>query len=353
MTKIEQSIQVNVPVHVVYQQLTRFSDFPRFIEGVQEIRQLDNTHLHWRLKLNDQDEEWDSEITDDIPDRLIAWRHVSGKPLSGKVELESQAPDKTRVALTIEYEANSAALLGQSHHQSLAVRIEQNFARFKKFVEAHNSAPSSYDTESSENQAGIPLREAGTSQAMSGWANKPSEAENRQHGLRHESLAKDEHEPSWFPRFLGGWEDPLIAMRRISNEVDNLFERFVGKPFNLPVLTHFGSRNWTPPVEITRNPNQIIVCAELPGIKREDVQVKIQEDELTIEGDRHAQLNNATQEYRRTERAYGHFYRRIPLPKGINTDAATAAMHDGVLEITLPVNPPNQHVKHLNIRSTG
>lgn len=75
---IEESIEVNVPVSTVYNQWTQFEDFPKFMKGVLEVRQLDDTHLHWRAEVAGKEEEWDAEITEQIPDKRIAWRSTSG-----------------------------------------------------------------------------------------------------------------------------------------------------------------------------------------------------------------------------------------------------------------------------------
>ena len=109
MARIEKSIEVNVPVHTAYNQLTQFKEFPRFMEGVQEIKQLDDTHLHWHTKSDGHDKEWDSEITQQVPDQCIAWRNVSGPKNTGKIVLQPIAQDKTRVTMNMEVEPERGA----------------------------------------------------------------------------------------------------------------------------------------------------------------------------------------------------------------------------------------------------
>ncbi|MEO7558744.1 MAG: SRPBCC family protein, partial [Nitrosospira sp.] len=82
-TTIEESIEVNVPVSTVYNQWTQFEDFPKFMKGVLEVRQLDDTHLHWCAEVAGKEEEWDAEITEQIPDKRIAWRSTSGAQNAG------------------------------------------------------------------------------------------------------------------------------------------------------------------------------------------------------------------------------------------------------------------------------
>ena len=78
MNQIQQSIHVNAPLSTVYNQWTQCEEFPRFMEGVREVRQIDNAHLHWRAMRHGCEVEWNSEIIDQVPDELIAWRDVDG-----------------------------------------------------------------------------------------------------------------------------------------------------------------------------------------------------------------------------------------------------------------------------------
>ena len=79
MSTIEKSIEVNVPVRTAYNQWTQFEEFPRFMEGVKEVTQLDDTHLHWKAAIAGQDKEWDAEITEQTPDQRIAWTSRGGR----------------------------------------------------------------------------------------------------------------------------------------------------------------------------------------------------------------------------------------------------------------------------------
>src|SRR5579871_543472 len=85
MSTIEESVEVNVPVRTAYNQWTQFTEFPRFMKDVREVRQLDPTHLHWRAVVAGKEEEWDSEITEQIPDTRIAWHSTSGAKNAGVV----------------------------------------------------------------------------------------------------------------------------------------------------------------------------------------------------------------------------------------------------------------------------
>ncbi|NUN23482.1 MAG: SRPBCC family protein, partial [Candidatus Jettenia caeni] len=85
MEKIEKSIEVNVPVHLVYSQWVEFEAFPRFMEGVKEVQKLDDNRLRWRAEIRGKEVEWDAQITRQTPDEVIAWVSISGIQNCGTV----------------------------------------------------------------------------------------------------------------------------------------------------------------------------------------------------------------------------------------------------------------------------
>jgi uncharacterized membrane protein len=91
MKQVERVIEVNAPLRAVYNQWTQFEEFPRFMSGVKQVRQLDDTHVHWRAEVWGKDKEWDAEITEQRPDECVAWRSTSGKPNAGVVRFEPLA----------------------------------------------------------------------------------------------------------------------------------------------------------------------------------------------------------------------------------------------------------------------
>ena len=93
MERIEKTIEVDCPVHTVYNQWTQFEDFPKFMAGVKEVRQLDDTHLHWRAEVWGKDKEWDSEITEQEPDERISWRSVGDAILALNTQVEASVED--------------------------------------------------------------------------------------------------------------------------------------------------------------------------------------------------------------------------------------------------------------------
>ena len=119
------------------------------------------------------------------------------------------------------------------------------------------------------------------------------------------------------------------------------FGRFFGvRPFAL--MREFtdemeGLNAWTPAVDITRCNGDLVVTAELPGLKKEEVKVALTEDALVIEGERKREHKIDHEGYHKVERSYGKFYRSIPLPKEAKTDLAKAELTEGILKVTVPV----------------
>jgi uncharacterized membrane protein len=131
----EKSIEVDVPVRTAYNQWTQFEGFPRFMEGVEDVTQLDDKHLHWRAKLGGKLVEWDAEITDQTPDQRIAWRSTSGTPNGGAVLFEPISGDRTRVTVRIDYDPEGIAENVASAVGVPGTFIKADLKRFKEFIE--------------------------------------------------------------------------------------------------------------------------------------------------------------------------------------------------------------------------
>ncbi|MEO8163926.1 MAG: SRPBCC family protein [Betaproteobacteria bacterium] len=136
MERIEKTFEVTAPVRAAYNQWTQFEYFPHFMHGVEEVVQLDDTHLHWRVSVAGKHKEWDAEIIDQIPDRMIAWRSIAGVPNAGQVSFEPLPRERTRIMLAMEYEPQSAVEKAGSAIGVLARKIERTVQEFKQFLEA-------------------------------------------------------------------------------------------------------------------------------------------------------------------------------------------------------------------------
>jgi uncharacterized membrane protein len=136
MEKIEESIEIDAPIQTVYNQWTQFEEFPRFMEGVREVRQLDDKRLHWRAEIGGKEKEWDAEIFRQVPDQLIAWRSTSGVPNEGEVRFEKASNGKTSVTLTMRWEPESATEKAGDLVGMVSARVRGDLNRFKEFIES-------------------------------------------------------------------------------------------------------------------------------------------------------------------------------------------------------------------------
>lgn len=136
MAKIEQSVEVHVPVRMAYDQLMQFAAYPRFMESVREVTRKDDAHFHWRAEKGGKEIEWDAEITEQVPDKVIAWRNVSGPKNIGRVAFQSSAADTTRVTLSLDTEEAMTGEIGKAAKQ----RLERDLQSLKGFIEAQSAA---------------------------------------------------------------------------------------------------------------------------------------------------------------------------------------------------------------------
>jgi uncharacterized membrane protein len=140
MDRVEKTVDVNAPLHAVYNQWTQFEDFPQFMPGVKAVRQIDDTHLHWSAQVWGKDQEWDAEITEQEPDTRISWKSVSGKGNAGTVRFEAIDGNQTRVRLTMAYEPEGALENVGDSLGLLDAQVHRAVNGFKEFIEARGRA---------------------------------------------------------------------------------------------------------------------------------------------------------------------------------------------------------------------
>ena len=139
MDHVEKCIEVEAPLSMVYNQWTQFEEFPRFMEGVEEVKQLDDKRLRWRAEIAGKVVEWDAEIFEQIPDRRVAWRSTTGALNTGMVNFESLGPNRTKVWLKINYKTEGAMEKIGSALGVISQRVEGDLERFKEFIEDRGS----------------------------------------------------------------------------------------------------------------------------------------------------------------------------------------------------------------------
>ncbi|MGH8069766.1 MAG: SRPBCC family protein [Candidatus Entotheonellia bacterium] len=136
METIEKSVEIHVPLHTAYNQWTQFEEFPRFMEGVESVKQLDDTRLHWVANVGGERKEWDARITEQIPDQHIAWRSEGGEFTRGMVSFQPLGSGETRVTVQLNYEPKAVTEKIGDMLGVVSRRVEGDLERFKDFIES-------------------------------------------------------------------------------------------------------------------------------------------------------------------------------------------------------------------------
>jgi uncharacterized membrane protein len=139
MANVERSIDVDVPVQVAYNQWTQFEEFPQFMDSVEQVRQVDDTHLHWTASVAGRRKEWDAEITEQEPDQRIAWTSTSGARNAGVVSFHRIDDNTTRVMLQLDVEPEGVVETAGTAAGVFEREVEGDLERFKEFIEPRGS----------------------------------------------------------------------------------------------------------------------------------------------------------------------------------------------------------------------
>jgi len=135
MSTVEHGVEVDVPVRTAYDQWTQFEEFPRFMEGVESVQQLDDTHLHWVADIGGVRREWDAEITEQTPDQRIAWQATSGAENAGVVTFHKLGDGRCKVMLQLDFDPEGFVEQAGDKLGFVRRRAEQDLDRFKAFIE--------------------------------------------------------------------------------------------------------------------------------------------------------------------------------------------------------------------------
>ena len=151
MSTYEESIEVEVPVRTAYNQWTQFEDFPRFMEGVEEVRQLTDTELQWIAEIAGRRREWKAEITEQRPDERIAWTSREGTRNGGVVTFHRLGDNETRVMLQLEFEPDDAAEKIGDVTGIVKSTVKSDLKRFKEFIEGRGRETGAWRGEVNQN----------------------------------------------------------------------------------------------------------------------------------------------------------------------------------------------------------
>ena len=166
-------------------------------------------------------------------------------------------------------------------------------------------------------------------------------------GLRFGKLKeRDEHKPAP-ARITNDLTSPFSLMSRLMEDMDQIFLGGNGNGDRRPLLARGA---WAPQVETFRRGDKLVIRADLPGLKKDDVHVDIDENAITISGERCDEHEEEREGYYHSERSYGQFFRAIPLPDGVSSDVCDASFKDGVLEITCNAPKASQRRRRVEVR---
>jgi uncharacterized membrane protein len=135
MGGVTESVDVAVPVRTAYNQWTQFEEFPRFMEGVQEVRQMSDTMTHWKTEIAGVKREFDARITEQIPDERVAWTTTEGTRQAGVVTFHRLDDTHSRVTAQMEFEPDGAMEKAADKLGAVSHRVKGDLRRFKDFIE--------------------------------------------------------------------------------------------------------------------------------------------------------------------------------------------------------------------------
>jgi uncharacterized protein YndB with AHSA1/START domain len=138
-TKVEKSVQVSAPISAVYNQWTQFEEFPQFMSGVNEVRQLDDSRLQWEAEIGGVKRQWEASILEQVPDEKIAWAATEGATNAGAVYFTPLGADETSVRLSLEYEPEGLVEKAGDALNVIERQAEADLQSFKELIESRGA----------------------------------------------------------------------------------------------------------------------------------------------------------------------------------------------------------------------
>ena len=140
MSRIIDSIEVDAPVRVAYDQWTQFESFPQFMEGVERVVQLDDKTLEWTASIAGKTKHWRAEILEQRPDQVVSWRSIEGAQNDGQVRFEPLGADRTRVTLQLDFEPDGLIEKAGDALGIVERRVKDDLDKYREFVEGRGHA---------------------------------------------------------------------------------------------------------------------------------------------------------------------------------------------------------------------
>jgi len=144
--------------------------------------------------------------------------------------------------------------------------------------------------------------------------------------------------------------DPARELDAFQSDMNRLFDSFFGRREGGGSGGGYGSRRWVPPMDLVETEDHLVLRADLPGLRRDDIEIEVKDGVLTVSGERDAQHEDKREGYHRVERSFGRFSRSLELPKGVEAGNIDASFEDGVLEVRMP-KPAERKPTRIEVRS--
>jgi uncharacterized membrane protein len=139
MARVDTKVTVDVPLETAYNQWTQFEEFPRFMEGVQEVQQLSDERLFWAAEIGGERKEWYARIKRQVPNEVLSWESEGGVVNAGTVIFKPESADKTEIELHMEYEPEDFKEKAGDALGFVSRRVTADMKRFKEFIEARGT----------------------------------------------------------------------------------------------------------------------------------------------------------------------------------------------------------------------
>src|SRR6478735_2046041 len=159
MSKHNGTVEVDRPVRVVYDQWTQFESFPEFMNGVEEVRQIDDSHNHWKVSIAGVEREFDTVIVEQQPDAMISWASTEGSNVAGEVRFEAIDAEHTRIDLTLDFEPSGFVETAGDKLGIVEAQRATDLRRFKEFIESRETPTGAWRESVDDGSTGVTVGE--------------------------------------------------------------------------------------------------------------------------------------------------------------------------------------------------
>ncbi len=348
MSSIHERFEINVPAQAVYDALSQPERIVGNLPGVSSIYRFERDRYRVDIGAAGRSDELDLEVDERVAPRHIAWHTRDGR-WTGSVDVESLGESRSLVIVhVVDSQAAPAAVEAADN----AAVVDAALRALKQALESAATEPAGGGAAAAaaddvhirqrtrsdaEFDRGEDYERGGTEREGTERGGNEHAGTERARGERGEAGERAGADERWRGSrglFRGGGDQAFAMMRSFSREMDKLWEQVMRRAAGAGRGTASFTGAWTPAIEICERDDVLRVCAEVPGVSTQELHVEIDPQLLVIRGERRS--DNPDSAYARSERVYGAFVRRIPLPDGLRTEDARASLRNGVLEVRIP-----------------